>query len=104
MQFKDSGEFSVRDAELASLHKTRNLKVICEEIVPRKQADILQLISELSNQNAPLGQEDFECTLMTLVYASQQVVNTTCEGQRQVWEESFVNLFKAIEQDLADTS
>ncbi|XP_075905357.1 protein FAM180A-like [Nelusetta ayraudi] len=104
VQFKDSGEFSVQDAELASLRKTRNLKVICEEIVPRKHADILQLISELSNHNEPLDQEDFECTLMTLVYTSQQVVYTTCEWQQQVWEESFVNLFKAIKQDLTDTS
>lgn len=104
VQFKDSGEFSVEDAELASLRKTRNLKVICEEIVPRKHEDILQLISELSNHNEPLDQEDFECTLMTLVYTSQQVVNTTCEWQQQVWEESFVNLFKAIKQDLTDTS
>lgn len=104
VQFKDSGEFSVQDAELASLRKTRNLKVICEEIVPRKHADILQLISELSNHNEPLDQGDFECTLMMLVYTSQQVVNTTCEWQQQMWEESFVNLYKVIKQDLTDTS
>lgn len=103
VQFKDSGEFSVQDAELASLRKTKNLKVICEEIVPRKHMDILQLIYELSNQNRPLEQEDFQCTLMTLVYASQQVANTTCKWQQQVWEESFVKLYKAIKQDLTDT-
>lgn len=102
VQFKDSGEFSVQDAELASLRKTKNLKVICEEIVPKKHTDILQLIYELTNQNRSLEQEDFYCTLMTLVYTSQQVANTTCKRQQQVWEESFVNLYKAIKQDLTD--
>lgn len=102
VQFKDGGEFSVQDAELASLRKTKNLKVICEEIVPREHTDILRLIYELSNQNSPLEQEDFECTVMTLVYTSQQVANTTCKWQQQVWEESFVKLYQAIKQDLTD--
>lgn len=93
----------MQDAELASLRRTKNLKVICEEIIPKKHTDILQLIYELSNQIRPMEQEDFVCTLMTLVYTSQQVVNTTCKWQQQVWEESFVHLYKAIKQDLTDT-
>lgn len=80
--------------------KTRNLKVICEEIIPRNHADILQLIYGLSNQNGPL--EHFERTLMTMVYTTQQMVNTTGEHQQGVWEESFVNLYKAIKQDLTE--
>lgn len=103
VQFEDNGEFSVRDAELASLRKTRNLKVICEEIIPRNHTDILQLIYSLSNQNGPLEQEDFERTLMTMVYTTQQMVDTAGEHQRGVWEESFVNLYKAIKQDLTET-
>lgn len=93
----------MRDAELASLRKTRNLKVICEEIIPRNHTDILKLIYGLSNQNGRLEQDDFERTLMTMVYTTQQMVNTTGEHQRGVWEESFVNLYKAIKQDLTET-
>nr|XP_046250579.1 protein FAM180A-like [Scatophagus argus] len=104
VHFEASGEFSVQDAELASLRKTRNLKVICEEIIPRKLTDIFRLISDLSNQIGPLHQDDFERTLLTLVYTTQQLVNSTTGHERDVWEESFVSLYKAIKQDLTGTN
>lgn len=94
----------MQDAELASLRKAKNLKVICEEIIPRKLTDILRLIYDLSNQISPLHQDDFERTLLTLVYTTQQMVNSTSEHQRDVWQESFVNLYKAIKQDLMGTN
>lgn len=94
----------MQDAELASLRKAKNLKVICEEFIPRKLADILRLIYHLSNQISPLHQDDFERTLLTLVYTTQQMVNSTSEHQRDVWQESFVNLYKAIKQDLTGTN
>ncbi|KAG8012463.1 hypothetical protein GBF38_020229 [Nibea albiflora] len=102
--FEDSGGFSVQDAELASLRKTRNLRVICEEIIPRKLTDIFRLISDLSNHDGHLHQDDFERTLLTLVYSAQQMVNATAGKQREVWEESFVSLYKAIKQDLIGTN
>ncbi|XP_040019112.1 protein FAM180A [Gasterosteus aculeatus] len=98
--FEASGEFSVRDAELASLRKTRSLEVICQEIVPRKLSDVLRLIAGLSRHAGHLRQEDFERTLLTLVYASQATVNSSNENQRRMWAESFVSLYKAIELDL----
>ncbi|CAB1447051.1 unnamed protein product [Pleuronectes platessa] len=52
IHFQASGEFSVRDAELASLRKTQHLEVICEEIIPRKLTDIFRLISGLSDHTA----------------------------------------------------
>ncbi|XP_060892679.1 protein FAM180A-like [Labrus mixtus] len=97
--FKTSGEFSVQDAELASLRKTRNLEVVCEEIIPRKLTDIFELISNLSNQTGRLHPDDFERTLLTLVFTAQQMVDSTGQ-QRDVWAESFVSLYKAIKQDL----
>ncbi|KAM3609485.1 uncharacterized protein V6R79_015689 [Siganus canaliculatus] len=100
VHFEPTGQFSVQDAELASLRKTRNLKVICEEIIPRKLADIHRLISDLSHETGPLHQDDFERTLLTLVYTVQQMVNATSVFQRDMWEESFVSLFGAIKQDL----
>lgn len=94
----------MRDAELASLLKTRNLKVICEEIIPRELTDIYRLISDLSDHPGHLQQDDFERTLLTLVYTAQQMVNSTVEQQRDVWEESFVSLYKALKQDLTGTN
>lgn len=90
----------MRDAELASLRKTRSLEVICQEIVPRKLSDVLRLIAGLSRHAGHLRQEDFERTLLTLVYASQATVNSSNENQRRMWAESFVSLYKAIELDL----
>ncbi|XP_061578534.1 protein FAM180A-like [Cololabis saira] len=101
--FKPNGAFSVEDAELSSLRKTRNLDFICEEIIPKNLTDVLRLIADLSNYNGHLYQEDFERTLMTLVYATQQVVTSTSEHQREVWAESFVGLYRAIKKDLTLT-
>ncbi|XP_023124878.2 protein FAM180A-like [Amphiprion ocellaris] len=104
VHFEDSGAFSVKDAELASLRKTRNLDVICEDIIPKKLTDILKLISDLSNHICHLDQDDFERTLLTLVYTTQQMVSSTTEHQRDVWAESFVSLYKAIKKDLTQTN
>ncbi|XP_029952690.1 protein FAM180A-like [Salarias fasciatus] len=100
IQFDSSGAFSVKDAELASLRKTKNLDVICEEIIPKKITDIFRLISDLSNYACRLRQEDFERTLLTLVYAAQQVAGSSSEHQRDAWAQSFVQLYKAIKKDL----
>lgn len=100
VHFQDSGLFYVEDAELASLHRARDLKFICEKIIPWTPAEILRLIYNLSNQVGPLHQDDFERTLLTLVYTTQQVINSTSEHQRDIWKGSFVSLYKAIKQDL----
>ncbi|XP_070686087.1 protein FAM180A-like [Pempheris klunzingeri] len=104
IHFEASGDFSVQDPELASLRKTRNLEVICEEIIPRKLPDIFRLISDLSNHVGHLHQDDFERTLLTLVYTAQQLISSTNEHQQDVWSESFVGLYKAIKQDLTGTN
>ncbi|XP_029290450.1 protein FAM180A-like [Cottoperca gobio] len=101
--FETSGEFSVQDAELASLRKTRNMEVICVEVIPRKLTDVFRLISGLSNQIGHLHQDNFERTLLTLAYTAQGMVNSTTEHQRNMWAKSFVSLYKAIKQDLTGT-
>ncbi|CAI5664856.1 unnamed protein product [Oreochromis niloticus] len=100
IHFESSGAFSVTDAELASLQKTRNLNLISEEIIPKKLPDILRLISGLSNHTGCLHQDDFECTVLTLVYTAHQMVSSATEYQRDVWAESFVSLYKSIKKDL----
>uniref|UniRef100_A0A3P8UXP5 Family with sequence similarity 180 member A n=1 Tax=Cynoglossus semilaevis TaxID=244447 RepID=A0A3P8UXP5_CYNSE len=98
--FEPGGEVSVHDAELASLRKTQNLKVICEEIVPRKPSDVLMFVSHLSNKTKQLSQDDFERTLLTLVYLAQQMVSSMTNYQQDMWAESFVSLYEIIKQDL----
>lgn len=100
IQFESSGAFSVTDAELASLQKTRNLDFICEEIIPKKLTDILRLTSGLSDHTGYLHQHDFERTVLTLVYTAHQMVSSATEYQRHVWAESFVSLYKSIKKDL----
>ncbi|XP_022058798.1 protein FAM180A-like [Acanthochromis polyacanthus] len=104
VHFESSGAFIVKDAELASLRKTRNLDIICEDIIPKKLTDIVRLISDLSNHTCRLDQDDFERTLLTLVFTAQQMVSSTTERHRDVWAESFVGLYKAIKKDLTQTN
>ncbi|KAG7214920.1 hypothetical protein INR49_005195 [Caranx melampygus] len=103
VHFDTNGEFYIKDAELASLRKTQNLEVICEEVIPRKLTDIFTLISGLSNCIGHLQQDDFERTLLTLVYIAHQMVSATTGHQRDVWAESFVSIYKAVKQDLIGT-
>ncbi|XP_029992521.1 protein FAM180A-like [Sphaeramia orbicularis] len=100
INFDVSGEFSVNDGELASLRKTRNLGIICEEIIPKELSNILRLISDLSTQSGHLHQDDFERTLLTLVYTTERMVNSTDKHQKDMWAESFVSLYRALKQDL----
>lgn len=84
--------------------RRKNLKAICEEIIPRKLTDVWRLISGLSNHIGHLHQDDFERTLLTLVYTAQEMANSTTEHQRDAWTGSFVSLYKAIKQDLTGTN
>ncbi|XP_037538702.1 protein FAM180A-like [Nematolebias whitei] len=99
IHLEHNGAFSVNDAELSSLQKKRTLNVICEEIIPRNLTDISQLVVDLSSHVGALHQDDFERTLLTLVYTTQKLVSSIDE-QRKIWEESFVGLYKAIKKDL----
>ncbi|XP_024138378.1 protein FAM180A [Oryzias melastigma] len=103
IHFGPTGAFSVADTELSSLRKTKHLDVICEEIIPKTLPDILRLVSELSHHRGHLHQEDFERTLMTLVFASQKMVNSAEEHQREAWAQSVTGLFRALKTDLTLT-
>ncbi|XP_072291677.1 protein FAM180A [Eucyclogobius newberryi] len=98
--FEPSGEFSVDDGELASLRQARKLEVICEDIVPRHLPEILRLISHISQTEGHLHQDEFERTLLTLVYTTQRMANSSSTHQREAWAQSFVHLYKALKQDL----
>ncbi|KAL4612831.1 UNQ1940/PRO4423 precursor-like [Arapaima gigas] len=91
--------FSIQDEELNSLRRTQKLQVICDDVVPRKLTDIRHLTSELLRQPLVLRREDFERTVLTLVYAAHRMLSAAGH-QRDAWTESFLDLYKAIKQDL----
>lgn len=99
IQVEHNGAFSVNDAELSSLQKKKTLDVICEEIIPRNLTDISRLIVDLSSHVGALHQDDFERTLLTLVYTTQKLVSSV-DDQRKIWAKTFVGLYKAIKKDL----
>ncbi|XP_063052125.1 protein FAM180A-like [Engraulis encrasicolus] len=96
--------FQVRDRELASLRRTRALEVICEDILPRTLSEIRRLTSALAQHvNASvLRQEDFERTLLTMVYTARHVAHAASHHQRGLWAESLVELYRVVKRDLAD--
>ncbi|XP_048112092.1 protein FAM180A-like [Alosa alosa] len=93
----------VETQELASLRHTHILEVICEDFLPKKLTDIRRLTSALSQHagSATLRREDFERTILTMVYSAQHVAQASSHHQRELWAESFVELFRAIKRDLA---
>ncbi|XP_048877428.1 protein FAM180A-like [Brienomyrus brachyistius] len=90
---------TVLDEELASLRRTQKLEAICEDVVPRKLTDIRRLTSDLLQYPTVLRKDDFERTVLTMVYTAHRMGNTDGH-QRAAWTESFINLYKAIKQDL----
>ncbi|KAM6946102.1 protein FAM180A [Aplochiton taeniatus] len=90
------------DAELNSLRRTNKLEVICQDVVPKKLTDIRRLTNDLGQHIGQMRNEDFERTVLTMVYAAQQMANSTSNHQREMWAESFVSLYKAIKLDLTE--
>ncbi|XP_053742785.1 protein FAM180A-like [Synchiropus splendidus] len=99
----DAEELSVSDAELASMRKTQKLEVICVDFIPRKATEIFRLLANLTQRRGRLQQEDFERTLLTLVYTAQMMAGSTATHQRGVWAHTFVGLYRTIKQDLTDS-
>ncbi|XP_072233463.1 protein FAM180A [Leuresthes tenuis] len=90
----------IPDEELASLRSIEKLEVICEDILPKKLSDIRRLMADLAQHQRPLNWQDFERTVLTLVYASQTLANVTNKHQRKVWTDTLVQLFQVVQRDL----
>ncbi|XP_036374377.1 protein FAM180A-like [Megalops cyprinoides] len=95
----EHSSFSVRDEELASLSRTHTLEAICENVLPKRLSDIRRLTSDLAKHHGPLRKEDFERTVLTMVYTAYRLANST-SYQKEAWAESFVNLYRVLKQDL----
>ncbi|XP_045928141.1 protein FAM180A isoform X2 [Micropterus dolomieu] len=61
----------IPDEELASLRSVEKLEVICEDVLPKRLSDIRRLTAELAQRRYSLSWQDFERTVLTLVYTTQ---------------------------------
>ncbi|XP_041935268.1 protein FAM180A [Alosa sapidissima] len=98
---EEEGFFSEVDKELASLRRVQTLEVICKDVLPRKLSEIRRLIAELKHRSGPLRREDFERTVLTMVYAVQKLTHTPAGYQRDMWAEALLDLEQAVRQDLS---
>nr|XP_009499338.1 PREDICTED: protein FAM180A [Phalacrocorax carbo] len=94
-----SQRISIKDEELASLRKAAEFDTICNEIIPKSITEIRRLSSRLSSYPKVLKKEDFERTVLTMVYTAYRAAQSQGH-QKDAWVESFVNLYKALKHDL----
>lgn len=104
MQIEDEEHtMLIPDEELASLRSVEKLEVICEDVLPKKLSDIRRLTAELAQRRASLSWQDFERTVLTLVYSTQTLARISNPQQREVWTDAVIQLFKAVQKDLKPT-
>ncbi|XP_061570409.1 protein FAM180A [Cololabis saira] len=100
-QIRGEGEtLLIPDEELASLSSVERLEVICEDVLPKKLSEIRRLTAELGWRRQPLSWQDFERTVLTLVYTSQTLAQIDNQQQREVWTDALMQLFLAVQRDL----
>nr|XP_023991544.1 protein FAM180A-like isoform X2 [Salvelinus alpinus] len=92
--------FVIPDKELASLRRVQKLEVICEDVLPKRLSEIRRLTSHLSQRRGALSREDFERTVLTMVYTAQTLAHTTSQHQKALWGDALLQLFRAIQEDL----
>ncbi|XP_063074079.1 protein FAM180A [Engraulis encrasicolus] len=125
---EEDGLFAKVDKELASLRCAQTLEVICKDVLPRKLSEIRRLIAELTRRHSssssgfggrpsgstssssgtsstatatsPLRREDFERTVLTMVYMAQRLAVIPEGHQRDLWAETLLELQRAVRQDL----
>lgn len=101
MQIQGDGHtLLIPDEELASLRSVEKLEVICEEVLPKRLSDIRRLTAELTQRRQPLSWQDFERTVLTLVYTTQTLARITNKHQKEIWTDTLIQLFQALQKDL----
>ncbi|XP_051974351.1 protein FAM180A [Xyrauchen texanus] len=100
--FMDSarGTLQISDEELASVRKLDVLEVLCEDVLPRTLSEIQRLSFHLAQHRGALRMEDFERTVLTMVFTAQQLQHASPGQQRELWANSLLQLYKAIKGDL----
>lgn len=90
----------IPDEELASLRSVQKLEVICNDVLPKSLSDIRRLTAELAWRRQPLSRQDFERTVLTLVYTTQTLARVSTQQQREAWTDAVIQLFRAVQKDL----
>ncbi|GAA6221078.1 protein FAM180A-like [Lates japonicus] len=90
----------IPDEELASLRCVEKLEVICEDVLPKSLSEIRHLAAALAQRRQPLSWQDFERTVLTLVYAIQTLARLSNQQQREAWMDTTIQLFRAVQKDL----
>uniref|UniRef100_UPI0037E88AC2 protein FAM180A n=1 Tax=Semicossyphus pulcher TaxID=241346 RepID=UPI0037E88AC2 len=90
----------IPDEELASLRNVEKLEVLCDDVLPKKLSDIRRLTAELEQRRQRLTWQDFERTVLTLVYSAQTLARVRDQRQREAWTDSVIRLFRAVQRDL----
>ncbi|TMS03096.1 Protein FAM180A [Larimichthys crocea] len=73
----------IPDEELASLRRVEKLEVICDDVLPKRLSDIRRLTAMLAQRQQPLSWQDFERTVLTLVYTTQTLARVSNQQQRE---------------------
>lgn len=90
----------VADEELASLRRLQPLEVVCEDVLPRTLPDIRRLCHHLEQRRGRLSKEDFERTVLTMVFVAQRLAQSSAGHQRELWADALLQLYKSIKKDL----
>lgn len=99
-----NGTLHISDEELASMRKLEVLEVLCEDVLPRSLSEIQRLGAQLDLRRGSLRMDDFERTVLTMVFTAQQLQRTNPGHQRELWANALVQLYKAIKGDLRPES
>uniref|UniRef100_A0A672QX12 Family with sequence similarity 180 member A n=1 Tax=Sinocyclocheilus grahami TaxID=75366 RepID=A0A672QX12_SINGR len=99
-----NGMLHISDQELASMRKLELLEVLCEDVLPRSLSEIQRLSAQLELHRGSLRMDDFERTVLTMVFTAQQLQHTSPGHQRELWVNALLRLYKAIKGDLRPES
>ncbi|XP_018961083.1 protein FAM180A-like [Cyprinus carpio] len=95
-----NGTLHISDQELASMRKLKVLEVLCEDVLPRSLSEIQRLSAQLELRRGSLRMDEFERTVLTMVFTAQQLPRTSPGHQRELWANTLLRLYKAIKGDL----
>ncbi|CAL8242158.1 unnamed protein product [Merluccius merluccius] len=96
----DKGSMLIPDEELASLRSVQKLEVVCEDVLPKRLSEIRRLTAALARRQVTLSGQDFERTVLTMVYTVQVLANISAVHQKEVWMDALLQLFRAVQKDL----
>uniref|UniRef100_A0A8C8SSY7 Family with sequence similarity 180 member A n=1 Tax=Pelusios castaneus TaxID=367368 RepID=A0A8C8SSY7_9SAUR len=99
LEIDKSLRISIKDEELASLRKAKDFDTVCNDVIPKSITEVRRLSARLSDYPRVLKKEDFERTVLTMVYTAYRAALSR-KHQKDSWAESFVSLYKALKHDL----